>query len=86
LGQWTPYKVFVFYGGPKVFYASSKEDVRTQVNGAAVDTSRSIRNDSLVGGVFGTRFSLMGIERLKLGLELQFTDRLSVGGMASFEF
>jgi len=86
LGQWTPYKVFVFYGGPKVYYESSKEYVSSQVNGVAVESSRSIRNNSLVGGVFGTRFSIMGIEKLKLGLELQFTDRVSVGGMASYAF
>ena len=66
LGQWTPCKVFVFYGGPKVFYGASTQDVRTQMNGAAVESSRSIRNDSLAGGVFGTRFSILGLEQTQV--------------------
>jgi hypothetical protein len=86
LGEWTPYKVFVLYGGPKFFYGASTEDTRTLMNGMAVDSSRSIRTDSLVGGVLGTRFAILGIEQLKLGLELQFTNRVSVGGMASYSF
>jgi len=86
LGEWTPYKVFVLYGGPKVYYGASTEYVRNQVNGLAVESSYSIRNDSLLGGVLGGRFSILGIEQFKLGLEIQFTDRVSVGGMASYAF
>jgi len=86
LGAWTPYKVFVLYGGPKVYYGASRLTVDNQVNGVAVESSRFIRTDSLVGGVLGTRFSVMGIERLKMGLEIQFTERVSVGGMASYAF
>ena len=86
LGQWTPYKVFALYGGPKFFYGASTEETRTLVNGVAVESSRSIRTESPVGGVLGTRFAILGIDRLKLGIELQFTDRVSVGGMASYSF
>ena len=86
LGQWTPFKIFVLYGGPKFFYGSSTEEMRTLVNGVPVDSSRSISTDNWVGGVVGTRFAILGIDRLKLGIELQFTERVSIGGMASYAF
>jgi opacity protein-like surface antigen len=86
LGQWTPYKTFVFYGGPKLFYGASTEEGRTLVNGVAGDFSRSIRTENWVGGIVGAKFSIMGMEQLKLGLELQFTSRVSVGGMVSYAF
>jgi hypothetical protein len=86
LGQWTPYKTFVFYGGPKFLYGASREEVRTLSNGGAGDFSRSIRTDNWVGGVVGSRFAILGIDRLNLGIELQFTSRVSIGGMASYAF
>ena len=42
--------------------------------------------DSPAGGVLGMRFAVMGIDRLRLGLEIQFTARVSVGGMLGYAF
>ncbi len=86
LGQWTPYPIFVLYGGPKFFYGASKEEVQISANGTVSSSSRSIRTDNWVGGVVGTRFAIMGIDRLKFGIEMQFTSRVSVGGMVSYAF
>jgi hypothetical protein len=87
LGEWTPAASFVMYGGPKFFYGASKEEIRfISAGGAAGESSRSIRTEYPIGGVLGARFAIMGIERLRLGLELQFTTRVSVGGTAGYSF
>ena len=87
LGEWTPAVPLVLYGGPKLYYGASRIEAQTvPASGPATGWSRSIMTDSPVGGVLGMRFAVMGIDRLRLGLEMQFTARVSVGGTLGYAF
>ena len=94
VAQWMPDKKVVVYGGPKFFYGSFKGEATVTgsatVGGVPVAVSLSdsstYETKNWIGGVVGVRFAIPGAEQLKFGVETQFTDRWSVGGMLHYSF
>jgi len=93
-GQWTPVKEVVVYGGPKFYYQQFKADITAgsaSLNGTGVPVdlgdSETMTGKSWIGGVLGAGITVPQTNnRLKFGVEWQFSTRSSIGGQISYAF